>query len=202
MRAWNATISYASSLILVIVALLGVQTPAVAQEAREGISTGDIGHAIATIVIFLLLLGILGRWAWKPIVTQLRRREESIAEAIAQAERRERRSRELLELYKARLANAEKQAEQVLAEARRQAAELRDAALESARGQSRQIIEQSRKEIDRAMKQAVEELRASTAELVVDVARQVLGRQLTLQEQERLIAESVERLDLRATEES
>ena len=70
---------------------------AFAGEGGGGLYFGDLGQALAALGIFLLLLGILGKWAWKPIIEQLRTREERIERAVADAEKRHQDAKDLLE---------------------------------------------------------------------------------------------------------
>ena len=63
-------------------------SPAWADEPQSGgFDFGTLGQAGASLFIFAVLLFILGKWAWKPIISQLEQREKSIADTIAQARR-------------------------------------------------------------------------------------------------------------------
>ena len=62
-------------------ALLLLAGPTTA-EAADGVYMGDPGQMIAAIAIFLVLFLILRKWAWKPILAQLRAREERISLSI------------------------------------------------------------------------------------------------------------------------
>ena len=95
---WLAAAAYAACV------LLGCAS-AMAAEGEGGASSGagDLGQAIATVVIFLLLLAVLGRWAWRPIVSQLQQREQRIADTISAAQKREKEAQDLLESYRKRL---------------------------------------------------------------------------------------------------
>jgi F-type H+-transporting ATPase subunit b len=164
------------------------------EEAGGGFYFGDLGQAVAAVLIFLLLLAVLGRWAWRPLVSQLQRREESIAEALRRAEQREKDTQRLLEEYRARLAAADGDAQQVLAKARREALDARQGVLTAAEEESRKLVASAREEIDQAKRSALRELRASTADLAADLAAAVLGRTLTQEDHARLINESLQEI--------
>ncbi len=162
------------------------------------LTPGDIGHMIAAIVVFAVLLLVLRRWAWKPIVSQLRRREKDIAEALSRAEQRETEAGELLERYQGRLANAEAEAEKMLARYRQQAVEAHDELLEAARAETKESREKSRMELEAAKKEALQELRDTTAELATDIAGRVLKKKLSAEDQRNLLDESLKQIQEQA----
>ncbi len=70
---------------------------------------GDLGQALAAMGVFLVLLLILGKYAWRPIVQQLKKREEAIQKTIERAERTQKKAEELLAGYEEKMAAAESQ---------------------------------------------------------------------------------------------
>lgn len=179
-------------LVAALAAIVVVPCAAMAEEASgSGIPTGDLGQAIATIVIFLLLLGVLGKWAWKPIVTQLQQREEGIAQTIQHAQEREKQALELLAKYKKQLDAAEAQAAELLAQARRRAAREQEELLAQAKQESHRLVQSATVEIDQAKKDALRELYDRTAQLAVDVAAKALQRTLGPEDHHRLMEESL-----------
>jgi len=155
---------------------------------------GDLGQAIAAILIFLLLLAVLGRWAWKPLVTQLRRREQSIADAVEQSEQRERESRDLLAHYTERIESAQHEAQEVIAAARREAAGIREEITAAAREEGQKFIAAAKQEVQQAKQEALRELYESAAELCTEVAAQVLSKSLDENEHHRLLEESISQI--------
>jgi len=174
------------------------RTASAAQEAYPG----DIGQAIAAVLVFLVLLVILGKWAWGPIVQQLKRREEAISNAIQQADKREKEANQLLEAYQSRLESVETEGKQMLARSRQEAADERDQILETARQEARKIVEAAGQDIERAKRQALRELHDSTARLATEIAGQVLQQQMTAEQRQRLLDESIEQIRKRAGKES
>jgi F-type H+-transporting ATPase subunit b len=162
-----------------------------AEGAGGGIPVGDLGQAVATIVIFLLLLAVLGKWAWKPIVAQLQRREEGIAQTIQHAQEREKQALELLAQYKKQLEAAEAQAAELLSQARRRAAGEQEKLLGQARQESRRLVQSATVEIEQAKIDALRELYDRTAQLAVDVAAKALRQTLRPEDHRRLVEESL-----------
>ena len=167
--------------------LAGGAPPAWAQQAGEVPYTGDLGQAIAAILIFLGLLAILGRWAWKPLVAQLRHREESINHALELSQQREREATDLLAHYTARMKAVEAEAADLLAQSRRDAAQAREELLAQARQEARQFMAAAREELQHAKQSALQDIYASTAELSTQIASRVLGKALDADDQDRLL---------------
>jgi F-type H+-transporting ATPase subunit b len=183
-----------NKLTLVLPAVGLLTSVAAASEGGEGGPSmfGDAGQAVVTIFIFLVLVFVLGRWAWKPLVTQLEKREKTIAQTIEDAQKRNQEAEELLAQYRARLDAAHAEGAELLAQSRLQAAEARDKVLADAQEQTHKLTESARQDIEQAKKQAVSELYETTAQLAADVAARVLKKQLTPQDHQRLLSESLQ----------
>ncbi len=175
-----------------------VAAPVGAADDVGGFDVGNLGHAIATILIFLGLLFVLGRWAWKPLVAQIQRREQSIAATIENAEKSRHQAEDLLAHYKARLERADEEAEKVLDEARTEAERAREQAVAAGREEAEKFLHAAREDLQTARELAMRDLYASAAEMATDVAERILRKELDADEHERLIAESLENFKTRA----
>ena len=153
---------------------------------------GDVGQAIATVAIFLILLIVLGKFAWKPILAQVRRREESISNALDAAAERDRKSQDLLDSYGRRLEGIEEEARQILARSRQEGAAAREVLLSEAREEARKLADEQRRDIEQAKTEALRELYERTAELAADMAGAVLRRRLSPQDHGRILGESLQ----------
>jgi len=174
-------------------------SPAAAAGA-ETFYPGDLGQAIATIIVFVLLLLVLRKWAWGPVCRQLQRRENDIAEALDKAETRQKEAEEFSSFYQARMAGAEAEAENLLAKARKEAAEARERILQAARAEAREHAERSQRELERARQEAMRDLQRATAGLATDVAGRVIRRSLSEQEHRRLMEQSLAEIRKRVRE--
>jgi len=172
-----------------------------AADSTKGYYPGDLGQALAVIVVFVLLLLILRKWAWKPIVTQLRRREQDILESLEAAQRREREASQLLDHYKARLERAEAEAQQLLDNTRQEAEKIRAITLDSARAEAERSAERARADLERAKQHALRELRDATAEMASEIAGKVIRRELSPEDKKRLLEQSLEEIKKRASQE-
>lgn len=169
-----------------------------AAQGSGSMHTGDLGQAIFTVVIFLVLLAVLGKWAWKPILQQLQQREKGIQDAIERAEKRETEAATVLKDYQLQLESVQLEARELLDQARREAAENGEKVLQAAQEEARKSADSAREAIEQARQEALRELHDHTAQLAVDVAGQVLRKQLSPDDHQRLVRESLEEIRTQA----
>jgi len=166
--------------------------PALAAEGEKGgFYFGDLGQAVASLIIFGILLVVLGKWAWKPIIKQLEGREHRIAETIQNAQLRAAEAEALLEQYRKRLAAAEAEAGEVLNQSRKEAAAAREAILQAAHVEAQRLGEQSRSEIEQAKTSAIRDLYEQAAVLATDVAGRIIRRQLSPDDQKQMLQDAL-----------
>ena len=155
---------------------------------------GDLGNAIWTIVIFLLVVFVLGKWAWNPILSTLQRREEFIRDALASAKADREKAEAVLKGYEERLAHSRAEATAIVEEGRRDAEAVRRRIEEEARQDAERMLARAKREIGIAKETAVKELYQTSAHLATELAGRILERELTGEDHERLIAQSIEGL--------
>jgi len=155
---------------------------------------GDWGQAIYAIVVFLLLAAILGKWAWKPIIAEMRRREEEIARNVRQAEQRRKEADELEGKYRARLAQVEQEARHALSEAAKEAQQSREEILAKAREEARRHVAGAEAEIESLKDEAIKDLRETTAGLAARIAGQIIYEELDPAAHQKLVDRSLERI--------
>ncbi len=173
--------------------------PLFAQEAGGGgspVFSINPGLMIWTWVIFLLLLFVLRKWAWGPILGTLEAREKRIQEALEGAAREREEAGQLLEQQRQLLEGSRERAQQILAEGRKAAERLRSELLDEARAQKDQIVARAKDEIGRERDQALEVLRRETVDLSIAAAGRVLQKNLDAEDNRRLVEEYLERLAL------
>jgi F-type H+-transporting ATPase subunit b len=153
----------------------------------------DPDLAIWTLVVFVILLVVLKRFAWGPIVEALERREENIAEHINQAERSHEQARLLLADYEKKLASAANEVRELLEEARRDAEHTKQEILAEARAGAEAEKARALRDIDTAADAAMESLAQRSAELAIDLAGKIVHAQLSKDDHARLIQEAMAR---------
>jgi F-type H+-transporting ATPase subunit b len=172
--------------------------PALAAEAEQGGGgasnpfAGDLGNAIWTLVIFVIVLIVLGKFAWGPILNTLQARETFIRESLETAKRDRDEAEARLREYEERLAQARAEATAIVEEGRRDAVVVKQRIEEDAQLEADKRLERAKREIQIATETATKELYLLSARLATDMAGKMIGRELTPQDHERLIAESLD----------
>ena len=167
-------------------------TPLVAAEgASGGPFEGNIGNALWTLVIFGLVVFVLGKFAWKPILTGLNDREAFIRASLEQAKRDRDEAEARLKEYTDKILNARHEAAALVEEARHDADVARRKIEEESRVEAAAAIERAKREIAIATDTAVKDLYSLAARLSTQVASKVLEREINPQDHERLIRDSI-----------
>jgi F-type H+-transporting ATPase subunit b len=160
------------------------------------------GLMIWTIVLFLITLWVLKRYAFGPIQKMIDERREQIRQSIEAADAARDESRKLLEEHRQLIAQARGEAEAILAEARRTRESMEHRMREETEAERQRRLEETRKEIAAETARALEQIRAEVADLTLEAASRVVGRALDADRDRELIAEAVGGLDFSRLEES
>lgn len=163
---------------------------------------GDLGQAIAAVAIFGLLLFILGKWAWGPIVRQLQDREQAIIDTIESTQKHESEAKDLLTQYTVKIDRAQSEAEDILARSVENAATEGEKIIDAARQEAREALKRGVAEIKQAKRQAIRDMRDATAELATEIAGTIIDESLTPQVHANLVDSSIKAIGQRVAEES
>jgi F-type H+-transporting ATPase subunit b len=172
--------------------------PAFAAEHGEGspnVFSGDVGNVLWTVVIFLIVVFVLGKYAWGPILKALQAREDFIRESLEKAKRDRDAAEARLKEYEARLASARAEATALVDEGRRDAEAVKRTIEAQTRAEADKMLARAKHEIQLATDTATKDLYNLSARLATDMATKILGREISEQDHERLIAESLASLD-------
>jgi F-type H+-transporting ATPase subunit b len=148
--------------------------------------------AVFTAIIFLVLLVVLWKFAWGPIMEGLRKREDAIAEEIASAQRRNEEAKDLLEQYETRLGAAADEVRALLDQGRKDAETQRQQIIADAQEAARAEKERAVREIEVAKNEALGELAEKSVDTAVHLAGRIVGEQLQAADHARLIQEALE----------
>jgi F-type H+-transporting ATPase subunit b len=154
----------------------------------------DPDLAIWTAVIFLLLLFVLGKFAWPQITAALEERERKIADNIAAAEARYNEAKRVLAEHEAKLAAAAGEVRALLEEARRDADHTRKSIEAEGQKAAKEELDRALREIHRARDAAVQELAVTSANVAIDLAQKVIREQLTSEKSNQIVRDAVARL--------
>jgi F-type H+-transporting ATPase subunit b len=148
--------------------------------------------AVFSLITFVLLLFVLRKVAWGPLIEGLDKREEGIRQAIAEAEESRRKAQALLADYEAKLQAAQQTVAEMIAEAKRDAERTSKDILAKAESDVDAIRVRATDEIAQAKDTALAEVFSSVNRQVVLATEHVLGRALSDGDQERLINEALQ----------
>lgn len=179
--------------VLTGAALLVAATPGSVWAAGEGEAPGaslfgiNLGLSFWTVVVFLILLFLLSRFAWGPILDQVNQREARIQDALDEAAARQAEAQRLLDEHKRQLADARRQAQEIMAEGRTAGEKVRREIEEKAREEGQGLLERARREIDREKEAALAELRRESVELAMAAAGRLMHERLDQERDRELV---------------
>ena len=136
------------------------------------------GLILWTIITFLLLVLILKKFAWKPLLESLQRREETVRNALERAEQAKHDAERILDENRKQLERAEAEGHRILTESRQLAEKLKDEIVAKANQQSRSMLDQAKQEIGRDKDAALAQLRGEVANLAIQAASKILDETL------------------------
>ncbi len=140
-----------------------------------------------TLIVFAILLFVLGKYAWGPMVGALDEREKTIEESLTRAESALEEARKMQEDNEAARRDAERQAQSILRDARDASDQLRTEEVEKTKAQLAQMQEQARADIEREKTQALTALRSEVASLAIGAAGKILDENLDDDRQRKLV---------------
>jgi len=149
------------------------------------------GLMIWTIVSFVILLFILKKFAWTPIIAALEKREKGIKDDIETARNAREVAEQSLEEYRRKLAEAASETQTIIARARTDAERIGEELKTRYKAEAENLVEKARKQIDLERQTAITEIRSEVASMAIDVAEKVIGKVLDSEDHHRLIVEGI-----------
>ncbi|HIA98400.1 MAG TPA: F0F1 ATP synthase subunit B [Gemmatimonadetes bacterium] len=143
-------------------------------EGGGGLYDINTGLSVWTLIVFVSLLLILRKYAWGPIVDAVDSREKGIQTAIDGAAELNAEAAKLLEEHREQMADARRQASEILAEAKVASERVRKELEEKARTEAQGIVERALAEIERERDGALETLRRESVDLALAAASQLM----------------------------
>lgn len=155
--------------------------------ASQSLFSGTFADALWTVLAFILLLVVLGRLAWKPMLERLKARELYIQQQIEAADNARQKAMNLLDEYK-------QQRLEILKEATNEAQQRQEELLEKARQEIRAIKQEAQEDIGYARARALDRLWDEAGTMVLSLSREVLGREVTPDDNQHLIHNAIEQI--------
>lgn len=145
------------------------------------------GLMIWTIIIFILLVLILKKLAWKPLLTSLSNREQMIKDSVEKAENLRNEAEKLLEENKKLLEQADAESRKRIAEGKEYGEKLKNDIIGKANEDTRKMVEQAKNEIVREKLSALNELKSEIASLAIRSAEKIIDENLDEKKQKKII---------------
>jgi F-type H+-transporting ATPase subunit b len=186
---------------MLIVAFLALTAlPIHAAEEAPALSpfAGNLGNAIWTLGIFVIVVIVLGKFAWGPVLGLLRQREDFIHRALSDAKRDRDEAEARLKEYAAKLQIAHAEAVTIVEDARRDAERLREEIRQRAKSDADKLLSNAERQIQVQTNQALEQIRREAVDLSVMIASKIIQRNLSKEDNQRLIDEALKQVEGRA----
>ena len=149
-----------------------------AEVAKGGLLTPSGGLMFWTLIIFVILLFVLSRAAFKPMIAAVEAREKALEDAIAKAQADREAAAKLLAEHQAQLESARGEAQKLIADGRSVGDKVRAEMVEETRGQQQEMLERARREIESEKQRAIADLRREAVELAIAGASKVIEKNL------------------------
>ena len=140
--------------------------------------TPALGLIFWTALVFLIVLFLLKKYAWKPILKALDDREKTIDDALRTAERTKEEMANLKSEHEALLQEAKQERMSIIREANRVKEEIVNEARTKAGAEAARIMDETRRDIENRKMEAIIDVKNQIGSMVVDVAEKVLRREL------------------------
>ena len=184
-------------LIAAFLALTALPIHAAEEPAALSPFAGNLGNAIWTLGIFVIVVIVLGKFAWGPVLGLLQQREEFIHRALADAKRDRDEAEARLKEYAAKLQSAHAEAATIVEDARRDAERMREEVRQRARGEAEKLVTSAQRQIQLQTNRALEQIRREAVDLSVMIASKIIQRNLTKEDNERLIDDALKQVESR-----
>jgi F-type H+-transporting ATPase subunit b len=156
----------------------------------------DPGLFIWTILTFLVLLGLLAKFAWRPLLKALEGRQEAIKKSLEDADRAKEELARMQQESAKIIEQARVEADSILSRTRSDADRLREELKVRAKEEADTMIRNAEQQIQLQTRQALQQIRHEVGDIAVTIASKLLERNLTNEDNDRLIRETLRQLEV------
>lgn len=169
--------------------LTGFSLSVLALASEGGGSLIDVNPGLIfwTVITFIVLLILLKKVAWKPILAALDEREAAIKESLEKAEKAREEALKVLEENKANTRKAEDESKKIIDQSRAYAEKLKDQMIQDSKDQARKIVDDASAEIERKKEATFNELKTQVAGIVIDAAEKILKENLNKETNKKIV---------------
>ena len=155
---------------------------------------------VVQLLNFTVILVLLGKFAYRPILNMLDERSAKIKEGLEQSEQAEKRAADIDVEAKKALEEARKEGQALIAQANEMGNRLREEAKDTAKKEAEALLERARAEIQLEKDQAIGQLRKEFADITIFAAGKVINEELDTDKHRKVIDEVLEASSLKGTE--
>jgi len=184
-------------LTIAFVALTALPLHAAEEAPAAALSpfAGNLGNAVWTLAIFLIVVVVLGKFAWGPVLALLQEREAFIHKSLSDAKRDREDAEASLKGYAAKLQSAQAEAVAIIEDARRDSERLREELRQRAKAEADTILKNAERQIEMQTTRAVQQIRQEAVDLSVTIASKLLQRNISKEDNEKLIADALKQIE-------
>jgi len=182
-------------LTVALIALAAAPLYAAEEGATLSPFAGNVGNALWTLVIFVIVVVVLGKFAWGPVLSLLQEREQFIHKSLSDAKRDREEAEARLREYAGRLQSAQAEAVGIIDAARKDAERLREELRAKARSEADTMIKNAERQIELQTSRALQQIRQEAVDLSVNIASKLLQRNITREDNEKLIADALKQME-------
>ena len=155
----------------------------------------DPGLYFWTIIIFLILAFLLYKFAWKPLLVMMEKRESTIRQSLVDAEKARDELTNVKEDTEKLLAEARMESQKILAASKKNAEKMKEEIVEKAQAKSDALLEDAKKQIEIEKDRAISDVKAEVVNLSFEVAQKLIKKNLTKEDNLQLIDESLKNIN-------
>jgi F-type H+-transporting ATPase subunit b len=155
----------------------------------------DPGLFFWTIITFLVLVALLTKFAWKPLLQALDARQESIRKSLEDAQTAKRELERLQQESAQIIRKAHAEAESIVSKSWSDGEKLREEMKQKARSEADAIMKESRRQIELETSRALRQIRSEVADLSITIASKLIQRNVSREDNNRLVEETLRQIE-------
>lgn len=145
-----------------------------------------------TTITFILLILLLYKTAWNPILSALNTREQMIKDSLEQAAKAKLEAEKMIADNQLSMAKAEEDARQIIAQGREYSEKLKEQILSESKLEAKKIVDAASQEIDRKNREALNKLKNQVADIAIQAAEKLILENLDKEKQSKIISKYIE----------
>lgn len=157
--------------------------------------SSSLGDTLFVLISFILLALLVKHYAWTPITNMMEKRNQKITGDLDYADKERQDAENLKQQRETALKNSKVEAVQIVANAKKSGETQRQSIVDQAHSEAQEIQSQAQANAQQAKQEAMKSVQKDVAQLSVDIASQIIGRELSVSDQENLIDSYIKELN-------